>query len=91
MGGTGIKDKPATVEPATAEPPSVKACKKESSIGLYQLRATKDHKVKEQGYVCSGQSLKAKSAETIEVHLRSGEKIKILENSHIYFEKAAEQ
>jgi hypothetical protein len=91
MGGTGIKDKPATVEPAAAEQPLAKSCKNENSIGLYQLRVNKDNKVKEQGYVCTGQTLKTKSAETIEIHLRSGENIKILENSQVHFEKPGEQ
>ncbi len=90
MGGTGVKERPSMIDPAKAESPSDKECRREVSVGLYQLKTAKDKKVKEQGYVCHGQTLKTKSSEFIEIHFRSGEKIKILENSQIYVEKTSE-
>ncbi len=87
MGGTGVKEKPSMIDPAKADSSSAKECRKEISIGLYQLKTGKDKKIKEQGYVCSGQTIKTKSAETIDIHFRSGERIKILENSQIYIDK----
>ena len=83
MGGTGISDKPNVVSPAMTEEP----CTKDKSIAVYQLKNTKDNKVKEQGYACYGQTLNTKIGEIIELNFRSGEKIKILENSHIVIEK----
>jgi hypothetical protein len=83
MGGTGISDKPNVVSPAMTEEP----CTKDKSIAVYQLKNIKDNKVKEQGYACYGQTLKTKIGEIIELNFRSGEKIKILENSHIVIEK----
>lgn len=84
MGGTGISDRPNEITPAASE----ETCSKEKNIAVYQLKITKDNKVKAQGYVCHGQYLKAKTGETIELHFRSGERIKILENSQIYIEKS---
>ena len=83
MGGTGISDRPNEITPAASE----ETCSKEKNIAVYQLKITKDNKVKAQGYVCHGQYLKAKTGETIELHFRSGERIKILENSQIYIEE----
>ena len=79
MGGTGISDKPNIVAPVMSEEP----CTKDKSIAVYQLKNTKDNKVKEQGYACYGQTLKTKIGEIIELNFRSGEKIKIHENSKI--------
>jgi hypothetical protein len=87
MGGTGVKEKPSMIDPVKADSSSDKECRKETSIGLYQLKTGKDKKIKEQGYICSGQTIKTKSAETIDIHFRSGERIKILENSQIYIDK----
>ena len=83
MGGTGISDKPNLVAPVMSEEP----CTKDKSIAVYQLKNAKDNKVKEQGYACYGQNLKTKVGEIIELNFRSGEKIKILENSQIHIEK----
>ena len=84
MGGTGISDTPNVISPAASE----EACSLEKNIAVYQLKIAKDNKVKEQGYVCHGQYLMAKTGEIIELHFRSGERIKILENSQIYIEKS---
>ena len=84
MGGTGISHKPIVVDPVMSQEP----CTKDKSIAVYQLKSATDNKVKEQGYACSGQILKTKAGEIIELNFRSGEKIKILENSHIVIEKA---
>lgn len=86
MGGTGINDKTQPVAPAMSE----ESCTKENSIGVYQLRSTKDKKIKKQAYVCSGQTLKTKHAEEIEILFRSGEKIKLLEDSQMIIEKSPE-
>ncbi len=83
MGGTGISDKPNIVAPVMSEEP----CTKDKSIAVFQLKSVKDNKVKEQGYACYGQNLKTKTGEMIELNFRSGEKIKILENSQIHIEK----
>ena len=83
MGGTGISDKPNVVAPAMSEEP----CTKDKSIAVYKLKNAKDNKVKEQGYACYGQTLKTKVEENIELNFRSGEKIKILENSQIVLDK----
>jgi hypothetical protein len=83
MGGTGISDKPNVVAPVMSEEP----CTKDKSIAVYQLKNAKDNKVKAQGYACYGQTLKTKTGEIIELNFRSGEKITILENSHIVIEK----
>lgn len=84
MGGTGIRNKPSIVDPVMSEEP----CTKYKSIAVYQRKSAKDDKAKEQGYACSGQILKTTAEEIIELHFRSGERIKILENSQIYVEKA---
>ena len=84
MGGTGISDKPNEIIPAASE----ERCSMGKNIAVYQLKIAKDNKVREQGYVCHGQYLKAKTGEEIELHFRSGERIKILENSQIYMEKS---
>ncbi len=86
MGGTGINDKPQPIAPAMSE----ESCTKEKSIRIYQLRSAKDKKIKKQAYVCSGQILKTKPAEEIEILFRSGEKIKLLENSQMIIEKSPE-
>ena len=84
MGGTGISDKPNVIAPAMSE----ETCTKDKGIAVYQKKNTKDNKFKEQGYVCHGQNLKTKTGEIIEIQFRSGERIKILENSQIYLEKS---
>jgi hypothetical protein len=86
MGGTGITDKPQPMAPAMSE----ESCTKEKSVGIYQLRSAKDKKIKKQAYVCSGQTLKTKPTEEIEILFRSGEKIKLLENSQMIIEKSPE-
>jgi hypothetical protein len=86
MGGTGITDKPQPMAPAMSE----ESCTKEKSIGIAQLRSAKDKKVKKQTYACSGQKFKTNSAEEIEILFRSGEKIKLLENSQMIIEKSPE-
>lgn len=83
MGGTGISKKPNVIAPAMSE----EICTKDKGIAVYQLKNAKDNKVKEQGYVCNGQNLKTKAGEIIELQFRSGEKIKILENSQIFLEE----
>ena len=84
MGGTGISDKPSLIAPALSE----ETCTKDKGIAVYQRKNANDNKVKEQGYACNGQNLKTKIGEIIELQFRSGEKIKILENSQILIEKS---
>ena len=84
MGGTGISDKPSLISPALSE----ETCTKDKGIAVYQRKNAIDNKVKEQGYVCHGQILKTKNGEIIELQFRSGEKIKILENSQIFIEQS---
>jgi hypothetical protein len=84
MGGTGISNKPNVIAPAMSED----ICTKDKGIAVYQRKNANDNKVKEQGYACNGQNLKTKSNEIIELQFRSGEKIKILENSQIFLEKS---
>ena len=83
MGGTGISDRHQQVSPATIEEP----CIKERSVGIYQIRSIKEMRTKKQGYVCSGQILRSRRDEEIDIHFRSGEKIRILESSQIIVEK----
>ena len=83
MGGTGINDKSAPVSPAMSE----EACSREKSVGIYQTVSNKDGKIKKQGYVCVGQLFKTKFEEEINIHFRSGHKIKILENSQIFIDR----
>jgi hypothetical protein len=84
MGGTGISDKPNLIAPAMSE----ETCTKDKGIAVYQRKNAIDNKIKEQGYACHGQNLKTKIGEIIELQFRSGEKIKILENSQIFIEKS---
>jgi hypothetical protein len=84
MGGTGISNKPNVIAPAMSE----ETCMKDKGIAVYQLKDVKDNKIKQQGYACHGQNLKTKMGEIIELQFRSGEKIKILENSQILIEKS---
>ncbi len=84
MGGTGISNKPNVIAPAMSE----ETCTKDKGIAVYQRKNVIDNKVKEQGYACHGQNLKTKNGEIIELQFRSGEKIKILENSQIFLEKS---
>ncbi len=84
MGGTGISNKPNVIAPAMSE----ETCTKDKGIAVYQRKKTNDNKVREQGYACHGQNLKTKIGEIIELQFRSGEKIKILENSQIILEKS---
>lgn len=84
MGGTGISNKPNVIAPAMSE----ETCTKDKGIAVYQRKNANENKVKEQGYACYGQNLKTKSGEIIELQFRSGEKIKILENSQIFIEKS---
>jgi hypothetical protein len=91
MGGTGINEKSIPFDPAKAEKNSNSECKKESSIGLYQLKSARTEKIKEQGYVCVGQLLKTNLDEVIEVHFRSGIKIKIFEESQVHINTLEEK
>lgn len=84
MGGTGISNKPNLIAPALSE----ETCTKDNGIAVYQRKNVNDNKIKEQAYVCHGQNLKTKTREIIELQFRSGEKIKILENSQISIEKS---
>jgi hypothetical protein len=84
MGGTGISNKPNVITPAMSE----EICTKEKGIAVYQRKNANDNKVKEQGYACHGQKLKSKTDEIIELQFRSGERIKILENSQFFIEKS---
>ena len=83
MGGTGISDQPNVLAPAMSSEP----CTKDRGIAVYQLKNTNNNEVKEQGYACYGLNLKTKEGEIIELNFRSGQKIKILENSHIFIEE----
>jgi hypothetical protein len=84
MGGTGISNKPNVIAPAMSE----EICTKNKGIAVYQRKNANDNKVKQQGYACNGENLKTKTGEIIELQFRSGEKIKILENSQIFIEKS---
>ena len=84
MGGTGISNKPNVIAPAMSE----EICTKDKGIAVYQLKNARDNKVKEQGYACHGQNLKTKTGEIIDLQFRTGERIKILENSQISIEKS---
>ena len=84
MGGTGISNEPNLIAPALSE----ETCTKDKGIAVYQRKNVNENKIKEQAYACHGQNLKTKTGEIIELQFRSGEKIKILENSQIYLEKS---
>jgi hypothetical protein len=84
MGGTGISNKPNVIAPAMSE----ETCSKDKGIAVYQRKNAIDNKVKEQGYACNGQNLETKIGEIIELQFRSGERIKILENSRFFIEKS---
>ena len=84
MGGTGISDKPNLIAHAMSE----ETCTKDKGIAVYQRKKAIDNKIKEQGYACHGQNLKTKTGEIIELQFRSGERIKILENSQFFIEKS---
>jgi hypothetical protein len=84
MGGTGISNNPNVIAPTMSE----EICTKDKGIAVYQRKNANDNKIKEQAYACHGQNLKTKTGEIIELQFRSGEKIKILENSQISIEKS---
>jgi hypothetical protein len=79
MGGTGIKDNSKLMAPAQSDD----ICTKDRSIGVFQIKSSNDNRIKSQGYVCEGQLLQASSTEIIELQLRLGEKLTVLENSKV--------
>lgn len=61
-------------------------CSKANSIGIADVKRKGTEKILRRDYACRGQMLESSSSEIIELYLRTGEKIIVLENSAIVVE-----
>lgn len=61
-------------------------CNKANSIGIADVKQKSTEKILRRDYACRGQMLESSNSEIIELYLRTGEKIIVLENSAIVVE-----
>ncbi len=61
-------------------------CSKANSIGIADVKRKGTEKILRRDYACRGQMLESSSSEIIELYLRTGEKIIVLENSAVVVE-----
>ena len=61
-------------------------CPKANSIGIVEVKNKNTQQILRREYACRGQMLESSSTEIIELYLRTGEKIIVLENSAIVVE-----
>lgn len=84
MGGTGTRRESQPIDPAAGS--SNPDCTKENSIGIVEVKNKKTQRILRREYACRGQMLESSNSEIIELYLRTGEKIIVLENSAIVVE-----
>jgi hypothetical protein len=85
MGGTGARRESELVNPAAGSG-SNPDCTKANSIGIADVKNKNTQQILRRDYACRGQMLESSSSEIIELYLRTGEKIIVLENSAIVVE-----
>jgi len=85
MGGTGTRRESELIDPAGggANNPD---CSKTNSIGIVEVKNKNTQQILRREYACRGQMLESSSSEIIELYLRTGEKIIVLENSAVVVE-----
>jgi len=85
VGGTGMRQESDLIKPAAGSDPSP-VCTKENSVGVFELKNKANQQIIRKDYMCRGQLFEVKGTEVLELYLRSGEKITILENSAFIIE-----
>lgn len=85
MGGTGTRRESELIDPAGGNSNNPD-CTKANSIGIVDVKNKTTEKILRREYACRGQMLESSSTEIIELYLRTGEKIIVLENSAIVVE-----
>jgi hypothetical protein len=85
MGGTGTRRESELIDPA-GDNGSNSDCTKANSIGIVEVKNKNTQRILRREYACRGQMMESSSSEIIELHLRTGEKIIVLENSAIVVE-----
>ena len=85
MGGTGAGRESDLINPAAGSG-SNPDCTKANSIGIVEVKNKTTQQILRREYACRGQMLESSSSEIIELYLRTGEKIIVLENSAIVVE-----
>ena len=85
MGGTGARRESELIDPAGGNGNNPD-CTKANSIGIVEVKNKTTEKILRREYACRGQMLESSSTEIIELYLRTGEKIIVLENSAIVVE-----
>lgn len=85
MGGTGTRRESELIDPAGGNGNNPD-CTKANSIGIVDVKNKTTEKILRREYACRGQMLESSSTEIIELYLRTGEKIIVLENSAIVVE-----
>ena len=83
MGGTGTHRESDLINPAAGSNPD---CTKANSIGIVEVKNKTTEKILRRDYACRGQMLESSSSEIMELYLRTGEKIIVLENSAVVVE-----
>ena len=85
MGGTGARRQSELIDPAGGNGNNPD-CPKANSIGIVEVKNKNTQQILRREYACRGQMLESSSTEIIELYLRTGEKIIVLENSAIVVE-----
>ncbi len=85
VGGTGMRQESDLVKPAAGSDPSP-SCTRENSVGVFELKNKANQQIIRKDYMCRGHLFEVKGAEVLELYLRSGEKITVLENSAFVIE-----
>lgn len=84
MGGTGARRESQPIDPAAGSDSS--DCTKANSIGIIEVKNKITQQILRREYACRGHILESTNVEIIELYLRSGEKIILLENSAMVVE-----
>ncbi len=85
MGGTGTRHESELIDPAGGSTNNPD-CPKTNSIGIVEVKNKNTQQILRREYACRGQMLESSSTEIIELYLRTGEKIIVLENSAVVVE-----
>ena len=86
MGGTGGRKESELLNPATAQGGDNTDCTKDRSIGAFDAKDKNSQRSLRQGYICRGYQIESGSNEILELYLRNGEKIILLEGSALVIE-----
>ena len=85
VGGTDTRRVSELTNPVTGNG-SNPDCSKANSIGVADVKQKGTEKILRRDYACRGQMLESSNSEIIELYLRTGEKIIVLENSAVVVE-----